>query len=239
MSHAALNELVNLASERYRASGRFAYHYARGKLGHDTIFHDIVRRGLLSHAPRVLDLGSGQGSLFSWLLAAQQLAAQGRWPAGWAVPPQPATMRGVELMAGDVDRARQAFGAEHPVVRIELGDMTQADLGRPDAITILDALHYVSVPQQRALLARIRKALPGGGVFLTRIGDASAGWRYHVCNGVDRVVTFARGHRLPRMYARPLAEWRADLEALGFEVDSRDMSGNKPFANVMLYCRVR
>ncbi|MBL0917730.1 MAG: class I SAM-dependent methyltransferase [Hydrogenophaga sp.] len=239
MSQPTLNELVNLASERYRSSGRFAYHYARGKLGHDTIFHDILRRGLLSHAPRVLDLGSGQGSLFSWLLGAQQLAAQGRWPVGWAAPPQPGALRGVELMASDVDRARQAFGADHPVVRIELGDMTQADLGQPDAVTILDALHYVSVPQQRALLARIRDALPRGGVFLTRIGDASAGWRYHVCNGVDRVVTFARGHRLPRMYARPLAEWRADLEALGFEVDSRDMSGNKPFANVMLYCRVR
>jgi SAM-dependent methyltransferase len=239
MSQAFVQELVDHASERFRAGGRFAYHYARGKLGYDTIFHDILRRGLLSHTPRVLDLGSGQGSLFAWLLAAQQLAAQGRWPGDWAPPPQPQALRGVELMGRDVDRAAQAFGATHPVVRIELGDMTRADLGRPDAITILDALHYVDHQHQSELLARIRAALPSGGVFLTRIGDASAGWRYHMGLNIDRVVTFARGHRLSRLYARPLAEWRAELESLGFEVDSRDMSGNKPLANVMLHCRVR
>lgn len=239
MSQRFVHELVDHASARFRAGGRFAYHYARGKLGYDTIFHDILRRGLLSGAPRVLDLGSGQGSLFSWLLAAQQLAAQGRWPADWAPPPAPRALRGIELMDKDVDRAAQAFGATHPVVRIERGDMTRTELGRPDAITILDALHYVDHQRQSELLARIRAALPAGGVFLTRIGDASAGWRYQMGLNIDRVVTFARGHRLSRLYARPLAEWRAELESLGFEVDSRDMSGNKPLANVMLYCRVR
>lgn len=239
MSQHFIQELVGYASERFRSGGPFAYHYARGKLGHDTIFHDILRRGLLSQSTRVLDLGSGQGSLFAWLLAAQQLAAQGRWPSGWAAPPQPQALRGVELMPRDVDRAAQAFGTTHPVVRVELGDMTQADLGQPDAITILDALHYVDHQRQSELLARIRAALPPGGVFLTRIGDAAAGWRYRVALGVDRVVTFARGHRLPQLYARSLAEWRRELEALGFEVESRDMSGRKPFANVMLYCRVR
>lgn len=239
MSQHFIRELVQHASERFRAGGPFAYHYARGKLGYDTIFHDILRRGLLKDSARVLDLGSGQGSLFSWLLAAQKLSAEGRWPAGWAEAPQPQALRGVELMPRDVDRAAQAFGAEHPRVRVELGDMTEVDLGQPDAITILDALHYVSHERQSALLARIREALPPGGVFLTRIGDAGAGWRYRVALYVDRVVTFARGHRLPQLYPRTLAEWRRELESLGFEVDSRDMSGRKPFANVMLYCRVR
>ena len=239
MSQHFIQELVQHASARYRSGGPFAYHYARGKLGYDTIFHDILRRGLLSGSPRVLDLGSGQGSLFSWLLSAQQLAAEGRWPSGWAEPPQLQGLRGVELMPRDVDRAAQAFGTEHPVVRVELGDMTEVELGRPDAITILDALHYVSYERQSELLARIRDALPPGGVFLTRIGDAGAGWRYKVALGVDRVVTFGRGHRLPRLYARSLADWRRELESLGFEVDSRDMSGRKPFANVMLHCRVR
>lgn len=239
MSQHFIQELVQHASERFRAGGPFAYHYARGKLGYDTIFHDILRRGLLKDTPRVLDLGSGQGSLFSWLLAAQQLAQQGRWPSGWPEPPAPQALRGVELMPRDVHRAAQAFGADHPVVRVEQGDMTATDLGRPDAITILDALHYVDYERQNELLARIRAALPPGGVFLTRIGDAGAGWRYRVALYVDRVVTFVRGHRLPQLYPRSLADWRRELESLGFEVDSRDMSGRKPFANVMLHCRVR
>lgn len=239
MSHAFIRDLVDHASRRFRAGGPFAYHYARGKLGHDTIFHHLLSQGLLGGATRVLDLGSGQGSLFSWLLAAQQQAEGGHWPTGWAPAPRCAALRGIELMPADVARAHQAFGADHPVVRIELGDMTETELGQPEAVTILDALHYIDVDRQRALLRRIRDALPRGGVFLTRIGDASAGWRFHVCNGVDKVVTFARGHRLPRLHCRPLAEWRSDLQALGFEVSHRDMSGRKPFANVMLHCRVR
>src|SRR5690606_1325000 len=100
-------------------------------------------------------------------------------------------------------------------------------------------LHYIDHAAQRVLLQRIRDALPRGGVFLTRIGDAAAGWRFHVGNGVDRAVTRMRGHRLPRLYCRSLADWRSELESLGFAVDHRDMSGRKPFANVMLHCTVR
>jgi hypothetical protein len=33
-------------------------------------------------------------------------------------------------MQKDVDRATRAFGSDHPLVRIEQGDMTEADFGR-------------------------------------------------------------------------------------------------------------
>jgi len=238
MTQAFIHRLVNEASQTFRPSGHFAYHYARGKLGHDNIFHELLRLGLLQRAGDILDLGCGQGSLFAWLLAARRLHEQGHWPEGWAPPPTPIRLRGVELMKSDVERAASAFGQGHPVVRVERGDMNAVEFGQPDAIVILDALHYFSYPQQRDVLARIRRALPPGGVFLTRIGDASAGLRHGICNGVDRLVTWSRGHRLPRLYCRPLAEWVAELEGLGFEVETEPMNGHKPFANVMLLCRV-
>ncbi|MDP1685759.1 trans-aconitate 2-methyltransferase [Hydrogenophaga sp.] len=242
MSRSFLPQLVNEASQTFRPSGRFAYHYARGKLGHDTIFHEMLRRGLLPGGGpaggHYLDLGCGQGSLFAWLLAARRLHEQGQWPADWAPPPQPRRLRGVELMQRDVDRAARAFGPQHPVVRVEQGDMNTVDFGQPDAILILDALHYFSFDEQRAVLARIRQALPPGGVFLTRVGDAGAGLTYRICNGVDRLVTYTRGHRLPRLYCRTLADWVGELQRLGFEVETEPMSGRKPFANVMLVCRV-
>ncbi len=75
--------------------------------------------------------------------------------------------------------------------------MTQVDPGCPDVITILDALHYLGYTQQEILLQRIRAALPDGGLFLTRIGDASAGMPFLFSNWVDHVVTYARGHRMP------------------------------------------
>lgn len=238
MSRSSVQMLVNEASATFRPSGRFAYHYARGKLGYDTIFHEMLRRGLLPEGGHYLDLGCGQGSLFAWLLAARQLHARGQWPAGWAPPPKPTRLRGVELMQRDVDRAARAFGPQHPVVRVEQGDMNVVDFGRPDAILILDALHYFSHEQQREVLARIRQALPPGGVFLTRVGDAGAGLTYRICNGVDRLVTYTRGHRLPRLYCRTVQDWVAELERLGFVVETEPMSGRKPFANVMLVCRV-
>jgi cyclopropane fatty-acyl-phospholipid synthase-like methyltransferase len=148
-------------------------------------------------------------------------------------------MRGVELMQNDVDRAAESFGRDHPVVRVEQGDMNAVDFGEVDVVTILDALHYFDHENQTRVLKRIHAALPDGGLFLTRIGDASAGLPFHISNWVDHVVTFARGHRLPQLYCRSLADWTTLLTDVGFAVQSAPMSEGKPFANVMLVCRKR
>ncbi|MBW8470098.1 MAG: class I SAM-dependent methyltransferase [Thiobacillus sp.] len=226
------------ASRLFWAAGRFAFFHAWGKLGGDPIFRELLRRGLLSRGGRLLDLGCGQGCLFAWLLAAQRLSERGQWPADWAPAPRFQSLRGVELMSRDVERAVAAFGGQHPLVQVEQGDMTQVSVGQVDTVTILDALHYVDPASQERLLRRIRAALPPGGLFLTRVGDAEAGWPFLVSNWVDRAVTLARSRRPPRLYCRSLAEWQALLTALGFEVETEPMSEGKPFANVMLVCRV-
>jgi hypothetical protein len=141
-------------------------------------------------------------------------------------------------MQKDVERAARAFGPDHPIVSIHQGDMCEADFGRADVVTILDALHYIDHSRQRDVLARIRAALPPGGLFLTRVGDAGAGLPYHLCNWVDHAVTFVRGHRLPALYGRNLGEWVDLLRSLGFQVESLPMSEGKPFANIMLVARV-
>lgn len=238
MSPAFLPALLDEASRPFKQSGRFAYHYARGKLSSDCIFRELLRQGIFPARGHFLDLGCGQGSLFGWLLAARRLYERGEWPADWAPAPEALSLRGIELMQKDVDRARLAFGAEHPLVRIEQGDMRRADFGQADVITILDALHYFNHEGQQDVLERIRRALPPGGLFLTRVGDAAAGLPHHLCNWVDQAVTFVRGHRLPRLYCRPLGEWVALLQALGFQVRNMPMNQGKPFANIMLICRL-
>ncbi|WP_299069133.1 bifunctional 2-polyprenyl-6-hydroxyphenol methylase/3-demethylubiquinol 3-O-methyltransferase UbiG [Accumulibacter sp.] len=233
-----LPTLLDDASRPFRASGHFAYHYARGKLSSDCIFRELLKRGIFPAEARFLDLGCGQGSLFSWLLAARALYEKGVWPGDWAAAPKPLSLRGYELMARDVERAALAFGRPHPIVDIRQGDMRAVDFGAADVVTILDALHYLPHADQDAVIGRIRKALPSGGLFLTRVGDAGAGLPYHICNWVDHAVTFARGHRLPRLFGRKLTEWVGLLESLGFVVHSEPMSDGKPFANTMLVCRV-
>ncbi|QRM18198.1 methyltransferase domain-containing protein [Dechloromonas sp. TW-R-39-2] len=238
MTSRFLQTLLDDASRPFRNGSRFAYHYARGKLSSDCIFRELLKRGIFPAQGRFLDLGCGQGSLFAWLLAARKLYEQGNWPADWAPAPQPLALLGYELMQKDVDRASQAFGLDHPIVSIRQGDMCKVDFGQADVVTILDALHYVDHARQKDVLKRIRAALPPGGLFLTRVGDKGAGLPYHICNWVDHAVTFVRGHRLPTLYGRKLVEWVELLKSLGFVVETLPMNEGKPFANIMLICRV-
>ncbi|MBI2307320.1 MAG: class I SAM-dependent methyltransferase [Rhodocyclales bacterium] len=238
MTRRFLNRLLDDASRAYRDGGRFAYHFARGKLGGDNIFRELLQRGVFPPAARFLDLGCGQAVFASWLLAARRLYERGDWPADWPQPPRVLELRGYELMPKDVARARAVFANDDATVRILQGDIRAVDFGRADVITILDVLQYIDFARQEDILRRVHAALPAGGVFVTRIGDADAGLPFHLCNWVDHAVTFVRGHRLPQLYTRSLGEWTALLRAIGFEVDSAPMSGRKPFANTMLVARV-
>src|ERR1700761_6316296 len=104
--------LINKASAPYRQAGRFAYRFARGKLSADPVFTALLERGLLRGHDRILDLGCGQGLLSNWLRSAHDDYRIGSWPIGWPPPPTPKSIRGIELMLRDVERARDALG-EH------------------------------------------------------------------------------------------------------------------------------
>jgi SAM-dependent methyltransferase len=226
--------LVDLASARYRAAGRFAYHFARGKLGLDPMFLGLLERGLVPDKARILDLGCGQGLLAAWLLAARQSYEAGQWPVGWPAPGHPTEIRGVDLLASDIQRAQTALGEP---ARFEQGDMRQVGFGEADVVVIMDVLHYVDIPAQDEVLRRVRAALPANGLFITRVGDAGAGLAFRLSSWVDRTVAFFRGNGLPPTHGRPLREWKQALESLGFRVETADMNGGLPFANVMLVAR--
>jgi SAM-dependent methyltransferase len=227
--------LVDAASEPYRRAGRFAWHFARGKLRMDPVFQHLLGQGLIAPHSRVLDIGCGQGLLASLLHSAAALQRDGRWPAGWAAAPSDARVTGIEMMPRDADRARAALGERADII---CGDMRRTAFPSADAVVILDVLHYVPVPEQDEVLARAREALRGGGRLLLRVGDAAAGRGFLASQWVDRVVTFVRGHRVVPTFGRPLAAWIARLEGLGFSVRSEPMSRGTPFANVLLVARV-
>ncbi len=231
-----VRDLVDSAAAPYRDAGPYAWRFARGKLAGDPAFVALLAGGLLGGRSRVLDIGCGQGLLTAWLLAAREAASQGRWPTEWAPAPTDLQVHGIELMAHDVRRAehalRDAVRGGH--ASFVAADMCRAEFGRPDAVVILDVLHYVPIDAQDEVLRRVRDALAPGGVLLLRVGDAGAGLRFRISNWVDFVVTTLRGHRLTQLHCRPLAEWRRMLDSLGFQVRTQPMSQGTPFANVML-----
>ncbi len=234
MSAAFFRTLARQAAERYPARDRFARHFASGKLTRDPVFHHLLAQGSIAAGARVLDLGCGQGLLAPLLAVAREQHAKGAWPADWPPPPNPAAFLGVELMPRDVERARAANGNG---VRFVCGDIRRTDFGAADAVVILDVLHYIDYDAQEEVLKRVRAALGDGGVLLLRVGDESRSLRFRITLAVDRLVMALRGHRLERLYCKPLARWIAQLEALGFLVAATPMSGGTPFANVLLVAR--
>jgi SAM-dependent methyltransferase len=227
--------LLDLASAPYRRAGRFAWHFARGKLGRDPVFRAMLQRGLLPPHAHVLDLGAGQGLLASLLAAVDVFAKRpGAWPAHWAAAPVRARYVGIELMPRDVARAQAALGQAGAQSRFVCGDMCTAELPPSDVVVIFDVLHYVPQDAQAALLARVRDALAPRGRLLLRVGDAAQGRGFRISQWVDRVVTMVRGHRVPPTFCRPLRDWVALLEQLGFTVKPLPMSEGTPFANVLL-----
>lgn len=239
MKHSLKRRLLDQATAPYRPTGTFHYHWARGKLSGDPIFAALLERGIFRDNSRITDLGCGRGLLAAWFLAAERMQAEGHWPADAPPPPRGLNFRGCELMGREAEVGNRALQPLYPG-RVDLsgGDMRVADLSGLDAIAILDVLHYIDYAEQDRFLDKIRAALPPGGIFLTRVGDAEGGLRFRISQLVDRSISFVQGHRLPRMWCRPLKDWVHALQARGFEVECISMNGHNPFANVMLVARL-
>ena len=243
---ALLSVLLDRASAPYQPAGDFAWRFARGKLGVDPAFAGFLRLGLIPDQARILDLGCGQGLLPAWLSSARALyeaaergEARAQWPAGWPAAPRLRAYHGIELMSRDVDRANAAIGPLGLPARFTLGDICTVPFEPCDVVVILDVLHYLDIPAQDAVLARVHEALAPQGRLLLRIGDAAAGLPFKISNWVDHVVTFVRGHRLPRLYCRTLSDWQAALTRLGFQVQVLPMHEGTPFANILLVAERR
>jgi SAM-dependent methyltransferase len=231
-----VQELVNGASAPYRAAGRYAYHFARGKLTHDPVFEAILAQGLLTHRARILDLGCGQGLLAALLFAARTVSDAGAWPAHWPPPPQPSIVRGIERVNRYVRRAQLAWGCRAEFVA---GDVRTVDFGSADGIVILDVLHYIEYADQRDILERAHRALDISGVLLLRVGDAGGGIGFEFGKFVDQIMLLISGCGFRRLHCRSASEWRDLLFATGFDSEVVPVRAGTPFANVLIIAQRR
>jgi SAM-dependent methyltransferase len=240
---AAWRALLERARAPYRGSGRFAWYWARGKLGRDPVFRGMLERGDLPTRARVVDIGCGQGLVASLLHACDQAQRAGQWPSAWAAAPSAHSYTGIELTQREVSRGEPALAALPFAPRLVCADMRDAALPACDLVLILDVLHYVDIAAQDVLLTRVRDALRAGAAdsqtrrpprLLLRVGDAADRRAFAISQWVDRIVTAVRGYGAASAGGRTLRAWTAQLQGLGFEVHGVPMSQGTPFANVLL-----
>jgi trans-aconitate methyltransferase len=217
VTDALFASLARDAARRYPAHDRFARHFAHGKLRGDPVFRFVLEHGLIPRGALLLDLGCGQGVLAALIATADESHA----------------IRGIELRARDVERARSAV----PEAQFDRGDIRTAAFGRADVVALFDVLHYIDLDAQRDVLARAREALAGGGVLLVRIADADGSLRMRYTLAVDRLAMALRGQWFGRFHCKAVDAWKRELEALGFSVESHPMAGGTGFANALLVAR--
>jgi SAM-dependent methyltransferase len=194
----------------------------------------MLNRGDLPAHARVVDIGCGQGLVSSLLQASSDMQRAGQWPAAWPVQASARAYTGIELMPKDVARAQVAL-RDLPLAPVfECADMCEAQIPACDVVVILDVLHYVDHAAQDQVLLRVRDALLPQGRLLLRVGDAAHRRGFAASQWVDRLVTWARGHRVPPTWGRPVAAWTERLQSLGFSVRAVPQSQGTPFANVLL-----
>lgn len=230
----AIHDLIEETAYRYLGSGMFHWEFARGKLRHDPVYLQLLRRGLLPSEGRLLDLGCGRGILLSLLVTARERLARGLYPEGWPPPPSGMELVGIETSVKAATAARSALGAE---AHIEIADLRDAPLPSARAALFLDVLHYLPAAAQEELLARMAAALEPGGLLVIRDADAAGGWSFTATRIQERVCALARRHWKQKLHYRSAAEWRRLLESQGFQVDVAPMAEGTPYANVLLVAR--
>jgi uncharacterized protein (DUF2062 family)/2-polyprenyl-3-methyl-5-hydroxy-6-metoxy-1,4-benzoquinol methylase len=231
--HPHVEALVERTAYRYLDTGMFNWEFVRGKLRHDPVYFNLLRRSFLPSEGRLLDLGCGRGILLALLQTARELKESGEYPEDWGPPPV-LGLHGIESRPKDAEAARQALG-DHAT--IETADLRDAAFSPADAVLLLDVLHYLPASGQEDLLARVARTLEPGGVLLIRDADAGAGARFTATRVQERLMALARRHWKQRFHYRSAAEWRGLLEGLGLKTDEEPMGMGTPYGNVLIAAR--
>src|SRR4051812_8912431 len=230
-AHPEIEALLEESACHYLKPGMLHWEFVRGKLRHDPVYFNLLRRGFLPSQGKLLDLGCGRGIVFALILGAREQWAKGKYPAGWEPPPPRLTFHGIEGRPKVAEAAREALEDR---AEIATGDLRTIDYPQADAILLLDVLHYLPAADQEAVLSKAISVLHPGGRPRLRGADAAAGWPFPATRLQERLSALLRRHWRQRFHYRSAEEWSDLLRGSGLTVDVQPMGMGTPYANVLL-----
>ncbi len=193
--------------------------YATWKAQLDPIYPMVLSH--LVGRREVVDLGGGMGLLEALL---SRRSPQTR-------------LHLVEWDARKVEMARRMLG-DLPTLTIEQGDARETTLGAPDAVVMLDVLHYSDVPRQQEWLERCAAAVAPGGVLILRELDSGAK-RKGLAEHLDGLAVRLGWNHGAGVASWPIREIVQALERAGFTCRVTP-AGRGPFkANTLVIARKR
>lgn len=202
---------------RYRS--RSAYWYVRSKLAMDPVARKLGELGEAEPFGVVVDIASGRGQV-ALLLKTMGLAS---------------AVTGLDWDAEKITIAREA-SAGLEGMEFAQGDVNTADLPPADTLLLIDILHYLTVPEQDALLVRAARAARGRVVV--RDVDPDRGASSALTQGWEWVTTTLGYNRGARVAPRSFTEITAVLEGEGLVV-TREPCSARGMSNELLVGRRR
>ena len=169
---------------------------------------------------RILDVGCGHG-LFANALA---LGSPARTVLG--LDPSPAKIAVARASSSGLRNVRFVLGT--------VQELSERDF---DAISILDVLYLLPVPEKLAVLRACRERLVPHGLLVLKTNDTRPGWKYRVAYLQERLMT-GLGLTLGQgLYFLSREQNAALLELAGFRPEMIVLRSRLPYPHVMFVAR--
>jgi 2-polyprenyl-3-methyl-5-hydroxy-6-metoxy-1,4-benzoquinol methylase len=137
----------------------------------------------------------------------------------------------------DERKIAAARAASPQAAAFAVGDARAAELPRSDTILALDVLHYLTIAEQSALLARLAASVAPGGQLLIRDVDERGTSRSRLTRWFERVATRIGYNRAASLHFRTADELVAELSAHGLTCSVERERATGPLANVLIIAR--
>lgn len=182
---------------RYRAVRSADRYYVNVKLRTDPLVKELLAND--SWLGDVVDVGCGRGQ-FGLLL--HELGTVG-------------SLRGYDWDASKIHTAKTAAAGS---AEYEVADLRAPPPYPADTILLFDVLQYLSLDEQKELLARLVSTLRPAGRILLRAADRGLGWQARFAQWLERIGRKMQMNLSYTLQFRASDELRRDLVSLGLRV---------------------